>query len=157
MSHDLTKRTDPTKPEWQKSNDAASRLKTELMTDAIGRVLGAESEKTAPGTPRVILGLANHAQAGWRRAKVLQRELFNAASNLELKFAFYGPDDAAGVRRCRITTRWISDPDDMASLIDRAECTCGCFVNIRDVLAQSMKEGRGTTTARGDRRRRCVP
>ena len=31
MSNDLTKRTDPTKPEQQKSNDAASRLKRELM------------------------------------------------------------------------------------------------------------------------------
>jgi len=112
------------------------------MTDAIGRMLGAESEKTAPGTPRVILGLASHAQAGWGRAKVLQRELFNAASNLELKFAFYGPDDAAGVRRCRITTRWITDPDDMADLIDRAECNCGCFVNIRDVLVQAEKEAK---------------
>jgi hypothetical protein len=28
----------------------------------------------------------------------------------------------------------------MAALIDRAECSCGCYVNIRDVLAQATKE-----------------
>ena len=37
-----------------------------------------------------------------------------AGSGLEMKFAFYGADNAAGVRRCRITTRWIADSDDMA-------------------------------------------
>jgi hypothetical protein len=57
-----------------------------------------------------------------------------------MKFAFYGPDDAAGVRGCRITTRWITDPDDMAGVMGRAECNCGCYVNIRDVLAQAVKE-----------------
>jgi hypothetical protein len=58
-----------------------------------------------------------------------------------MKFAFYGPDDKAGVRPCRITTRWISDPADMASTIDKAECDCGCYVYIRSVLAQAVKEG----------------
>ena len=57
-----------------------------------------------------------------------------------MKFAFYGADNAAGVRRCRITTRWITDSDDMAGVMDRAECSCGCYVNIRDVLAQAVKE-----------------
>jgi hypothetical protein len=102
-----------------------------------------DGEKTVPGTPRVILALANHAHtAGWDRAKVLQRAMFKAAagSDLEMKFAFYGRDNAAGVRRCRITTRWITDPDDMAGVMDRAECSCGCYVNIRDVLAQAVKE-----------------
>ena len=69
-------------------------------------------------------------------------QMFEAAagSGLEMKFAFYGADNAAGVRRCRITTRWITDPDDMAGVMDRAECSCGCYVNIRDVLAQAVKE-----------------
>jgi hypothetical protein len=105
-------------------------------------MFGEEVEKTVPGTPRVILALANHAQtAGWDRAKELQRAMFKAAgSGLEMKFAFYGADNAAGVRHCRITTRWISNPDDMAVVMDRAECSCGCYVNIRDVLAQAVKE-----------------
>ena len=146
MSNDLTKRTDPTKPERQKSNDAASRLKRELMADALDRLFGADESIDAPDKskpPRVILALANHGHSpGWDRAKILQRQMFDAAagSGLQMKFAFYGPDDAAGVRRCRITTRWITDPDDMAGVMDRAECSCGCYVNIRDVLAQAVKE-----------------
>ena len=141
MANDLTKRAGPTAP--KQAEDAASRLKSDLMRDALGRMFGEDGEKTVPGTPRVILALANHAQtAGWDRAKVLQREMFQAAagSGLEMKFAFYGADNAAGVRRCRITTRWITDPDDMAGVMDRAECNCGCYVNIRDVLAQAVKE-----------------
>ncbi|MFZ0853918.1 MAG: hypothetical protein WAO08_32555 [Hyphomicrobiaceae bacterium] len=146
MSNDLTKRTDPTKPERQKSNDAATRLKRELMADALDRLFGADESIDAPDKnkpPRVILALANHGHSpGWDRAKVLQRQMFDAAagSDLEMKFAFYGPDDAAGVRRCRITTRWITDAEDMAGVMDRAECNCGCYVNIRDVLAQAVKE-----------------
>jgi hypothetical protein len=45
-----------------------------------------------------------------------------------------------GVRRCRITTQWITDPDTMAGLMDRSQCSCGCFVNIRSVLQQAVKE-----------------
>ena len=114
------------------------------MQDALGRVCGEDGEKQAvQGNPRVIFALANHAHSGgWDRAKVLQREMFQAAagSGLAMKFAFYGPDDAVGVRRCRITTRWITDAEDMAGVMDRAECNCGCYVNIRDVLAQAVKE-----------------
>src|SRR5262245_24357191 len=144
MSNDLTKRndlTEPTKPERQKSNDAGSRLKRELMADAVNRLFGHDESIDAPDQskpPRVILALANHAPAaGWNGAKALQGGIFETAagSGLEMKFAFYGPDNAAGVRRCRITTRWITDPDDMAGVMDRAECSCGCYVNIRDVLA----------------------
>jgi hypothetical protein len=57
-----------------------------------------------------------------------------------MKFAFYGEDDSAGVRPCRITTRWITSPGDMAGTIDRAECECGCYIHIRSVLAQAAKE-----------------
>jgi hypothetical protein len=144
MSKDLTKRASPTKPERQQATDAASRLKQTLMSDALGRMFGEDGEKLdLTGTPRAILALANHGGSpAWDRAKVLQRQLFAAASGngLEMKFAFYGEDDADRVRRCRITARWINDPDDMAAVIDRAECSCGCYVNIRDVLAQATRE-----------------
>ncbi len=144
MSNDLIKRTDLAAPKQERAEDAASRLKAELMQDALGRLFGEDGEKqVAPGHPRVILALANHAHtAGWHRAKALQREIFETAvgTSLEMKFAFYGPDDAAGVRRCRITTRWITNADEMSGLIDRAECNCGCYVHIRDVLAQAVTE-----------------
>ena len=147
MAKDLTRQTDTIAS--KKAEDTASRLKSALMEDALGRMLGEEPKTMTPGAPRVILGLANHGRAaGWDRAKDLQRGLFQATTGLEMKFAFYGTDDAAGVRRCRITTRWIADTADMAAVIDRAECTCGCFVNIRDLLAQAVKESRTGRYAR---------
>jgi hypothetical protein len=122
MSNDLIKRTDQTV--LKQTEDAPSRLKRELMKDAMGRMFGEDGEKPGvAGAPRVILALANHGGSpGWDRAKVFQRQTFAAAagSGLEMKFAYYGPDDAAGVRRCRITKRWMTDPDDMAAIMDRA-------------------------------------
>ena len=144
MGNDLTKRTDTTPAERQRPTDAASRLKQELMSDALGRMFGEDDEKPGvAGTSRVVLALAHHGcSPGWDRAKLLQGQMFTAAggSGLEMKFAYYGPDNAAGVRRCRITKRWITDPTDMANLMDRVECSCGCYVNIRDVLAQAASE-----------------
>jgi hypothetical protein len=124
--------------------DTASRLKGELMTDALERMFGDEkTEKPiASGNPRVLLGLANYGRSpGWDRAKVLQRQMFAAAgSGLEMKFAFYGEDDKQGVRHCRVTSDWHNNPDDMAAVMGRAECSCGCYVNIRSVLQQAVKE-----------------
>ena len=126
------------------TQDAASRLKHDLMADALRRMSGKDDGKSvAPGNPRVLLALANHGRSpGWERARVLQRQMFEAAAggNLEMKFAFYGKDDDKGVRRGQITKRWITDPDDMASTMDRAECDCGCYVHIRSVLQQAVKE-----------------
>ena len=143
MSNDVAKTTKGPAPAAP-AQDAASRLKRDLMQDAFGRMFGEAGEKPiVPGTPRVLLALANHGRSpGWNYAKVLQRQMFDASvgSGLEMKFAFFGPDNAAGVRRFRITTRWISDPDDMAGLMDRAECNCGCYVRIRSVLEQAVKE-----------------
>jgi hypothetical protein len=143
MSNDITKTkkgVDPAAP----AQDAASRLKRDLMADALGRMFGKDDGKSiAPSNPRVLLALANHGRSpGWERAKTLQRQMFEAAagSGLEMKFAFYAEDDDKGARRCRITRRWIANPDDMASTMDRAECSCGCYVNIRSVLQQAVKE-----------------
>jgi hypothetical protein len=142
MSNEIvktTKHADPAAP----TQDSTSRLKRDLMADVLGRILGKDGEKpVAPGNPRVLLALANHGRSpGWERAKTLQRQMFEAAaSGLEMKFAFYAEDDDKGVRRCRITTRWIANPDDMAALMDRAECNCGCYVNIRSMLQQAVKE-----------------
>ena len=61
MANDLTKRAGPTAP--KQAEDAASRLKSDLMRDALGRMFGEDGEKTVPGTPRVILALANHAHS----------------------------------------------------------------------------------------------
>ena len=129
----------PKRPE-----DAASRLKGDLMEDALNRMLGkADSKKqSAPGMPHVILALASFARGGWDRAKQLQRRMFEAAGGdgLKLKFAFYGPDDATSTRRCQITENWFTDAAAMADAIDRAECNCGCYLHIRSVLKQAVTE-----------------
>jgi hypothetical protein len=125
------------------TQDAASRLKHGLMADALERMLGKETAKPiAPGIPRVLLTLANHADSpGWDRAKILQGQMFDVAGGgLEMKFAFYAEDDDEGVRRFKITTDWISDSDKMAATMGRAECSCGCYVYIRSVLQQAVKE-----------------
>jgi hypothetical protein len=129
---------------WITTNPA-SRLKGELMTDAVNRLLGKDEASAAPDNkpPRVLLALANHGHSsGWDHAKTLQRQIFDASvgGSLQMKFAFFGPDNDAGVRRFRITKRWIGDSDEMAGLIDRAECNCGCYVHICSVLGQAVKE-----------------
>src|SRR5215472_18822482 len=114
------------------------------MEDAVAGVLGTEDKKTVPGTPRVIFAVANFARSSWDRAKVLQREMFKAAAGggLEMKFAFYAPERANGKRPCRISTCWITDPDDMAAFIDERECCCGCYLDVSTVLAQAEKEAK---------------
>jgi hypothetical protein len=127
------------------TQDAASRLKRDLMADALTRLSGKDTEKPiAPGNPRVLLALANHARSpGWERAKVLEQQMYEVAGGgLEMKFACYGKDNAEGVRRFRITKRWINNPDEMADIIGRAECDCGCYVHIRNVLEEAVKENR---------------
>jgi hypothetical protein len=148
MSKDLTKQPGSITPKQQKpvATDPASRLKRSLMEDALGRMFGKDAEKpVAPGTPRVMLTCANHEHSpGWEYAKALQRQLFDAAVGvgLQMKFAFFGPDNAAGVRRFKITTHWIGNPDEMAGLMDRAACTCGCYVLVRSALEQAVKQNK---------------
>jgi hypothetical protein len=50
--------------------------------------------------------------------------------------------DCAGDMIAECKARWISNPGDMAGTIDRAECSCGCFVNIRSVLAQAVRKAK---------------
>jgi hypothetical protein len=59
-----------------------------------------------------------------------------------MKFACWGPDNAKGVRKLRVTKRWVTDPDDMAGLMGRAECDCGCYVLISSALEQVLEENR---------------
>jgi hypothetical protein len=143
MSNKVTKVITPAAPAKQ-PEDSGSRLKNNLMEDMLARMLGkADSEQPAAGVPRVILALANHVRSGWDRAQQLQRRMFEAAGagGLEMKFAFYGPDDATLTRRCRITKDWHTDADSMGGVIGRAECNCGCYLNVRAALAQAVKEG----------------
>jgi hypothetical protein len=124
------------------AKDASSRLKRDLMQDAFSRMFGDAKPPEQTGVPRVLFAVAHHSRRpGWQRAKEFAREIFSKAiGGLEMKFAFYGPDNEEGVRRCRIATRWVTDADAIAALMDRVECSCGCYVNIRSVLEEAVKQ-----------------
>ena len=91
---------------------------------------------------RVILALAAEADDEfiWDRLKDIQVEMF-AAGPVQIKFAYFGREGALQTRPC-ITTRWITDADDMREIMDRgrAGCVCGCFVDVADILAQALEE-----------------
>jgi hypothetical protein len=142
---DLTKRSDrPTAPVQQ---DAANRLKRAMLEEMFGE----DKPPSAPDTSqpaRVLLAINHHAgrgyhDAGWTYAVALQRQMFETAGdNLEMKFAFWGGDNSAGIRRYRITTNWITSPDDMASIMGRSSCDCGCYVYIENCLRNAVEQNR---------------
>jgi hypothetical protein len=113
----------------------------------VRRMLGNDGPKLAElaagQRPRVILVSANDVPATLDRAKAFQREMFEAVGgNLEMKFAHYGPDNAEGVRRAKMTTTWVSDADAMGDYMGKVHCECGCYVSIRLMLAAAVNENK---------------
>jgi hypothetical protein len=94
--------------------------------------------------PRVIIALATErpTDAIWNRIKMLQHEIF--AAPVAVQFAFYGAEEAGQTRRPCVSTRWIEDVDDWASIIShaRAACRCGCFMRTDDFLGHILREAR---------------
>jgi len=148
MSNDVTKTPKAPAPAAP-AQDAGSRLKRGLMQDALGRMFGKETEKPpTPGVPRTLIAVANHESSpGWSYAKGLVQRMFDAAGvgGLLMKFACWGPDNAGGVRRLRVTKDWTGDPGRMTGLMDRSSCDCGCYIYIRSVLAQAAEENTDRT------------
>jgi hypothetical protein len=141
VSNDLTKRNDLTKntDDGDEQLDAASRLKRELMAAMF------EDSDPQPvegyGEPRVVLVLANYQKSTVRdQLQALQTEMFREVENLQMKFGYYGREEAEGVRKCLFTKSWVSDPDEMTRLIGKTECVCGCYVHVSTALAQVLKE-----------------
>jgi hypothetical protein len=71
---------------------------------------------------------------------MLQSEMF-VAGPVAIKFGYYGEEGKLPARPF-ITTRWVTDADDLAELMDRARarCVCGCFVEVGDILKQALRE-----------------
>src|SRR5262245_61594496 len=98
MSNDLTKRAGPTAP--KQAEDAASRLKSDLMQDALGCMCGEYGEKQAvPGNPRVIFAHGWQAHSGgWDRASSATRSMTTRKVLTKRRSA---PTNCAGQgRRC---------------------------------------------------------
>jgi hypothetical protein len=91
---------------------------------------------------RVILAVADEADDGfvWDQLKNLQAGMFGAGP-VSIKFAYFGREGGRPSRPY-IATRWVTGPDDMAELMDkaRANCVCGCYVEIGDILAAAIRE-----------------
>jgi len=94
---------------------------------------------------RVILALATEAVEAndliWRRLKVVQDEMFSGG-DLAVRFAYFGAEGAGATRRPYVATRWATDADDLAALMNhaRSNCVCGCFVQVGDILEQALKD-----------------
>jgi hypothetical protein len=91
---------------------------------------------------RVIFALAAEAEDDfiWNRLGGIQADMF-AAGPVSIKFAYFGREGALAGRPF-ISTRWVTDADDMHALMDhaRTRCVCGCYVNIDDILGEALKE-----------------
>jgi hypothetical protein len=81
----------------------------------------------------------------WGAVERVQRDMF-ALGPVAIKLAYFGAEDA-GRMRPFISTRWSTDPQDMADLIDHArdQCVCGCFVDIASVIEAAIAENKQET------------
>ena len=97
--------------------------------------------------PRMIIAVAGETDDDiiWGAVERVQREMY-ALGPVAIKLAYFGAEDA-GRRRPFISTRWSTDPHDMADLIDHArdQCVCGCFVDISSVIEAAIAENRQET------------
>lgn len=93
--------------------------------------------------PRVILAVANELDHDfvWDQLKTLQADMFGAGP-VAVKFAYLGREGVGMATRPYVSTRWVSDPDDMVHLMShaRANCICGCFALVSDIFAEALKE-----------------
>jgi hypothetical protein len=92
---------------------------------------------------RVIVAVAVEAddEFVWSQLKILPK-LF-AAGPVAIRVGFFGAEGARPARPF-IASRWTTDADDLADLLDKARtrCACGCFVRIGDILEQALQETR---------------
>ena len=90
---------------------------------------------------RVIVAVAAEAEDEfiWSRLKMLP-ELF-AAGPVAIRVGFFGAEGARSSRPFMVS-RWTTDADDLADLLEKARtrCVCGCFVQVGDILEQALRE-----------------
>jgi hypothetical protein len=93
---------------------------------------------------RVIVANACENRDGliWTRLEAIVPELF-AAGPVAIKLCYYAAEDDHRIRPM-MSTRWSTDPDDLAELIahGRRNCFCGCYLNIANILAAAVEESK---------------
>jgi hypothetical protein len=99
---------------------------------------------TADTNARVILAVAAQVDDDfiWDRLDEMQTQMF-AAGPVAIKLAYFGRE-VVPPNRPFVATRWATDSDDLADLLDkaRAHCACGCYVQIGDLFAAALEETR---------------
>ena len=75
----------------------------------------------------------------WSRLKMLP-ELF-AAGPVAIRVGFFGAEGARSSRPFMVS-RWTTDADDLADLLEKARtrCICGCYVRVSSILEQALRE-----------------
>ena len=75
----------------------------------------------------------------WSRLKMLP-ELF-AAGPVAIRVGFFGAEGARSSRPFMVS-RWTTDADGLADLLEkaRARCICGCYVRVSSILEQALRE-----------------
>src|SRR5262245_17170823 len=95
--------------------------------------------------PRMILALAAEAEDEfiWNTVRTIQTEMF-AAGPVAIKLAYFGREGALQTTRPFVATRWVTNTDEMADIVRaaRANCVCGCFVEVGDILERALRETR---------------
>ena len=93
--------------------------------------------------PRIILALAPEQDHRfiWEHVRTIQAEMF-AAGPVQIKFAYFGQEGALMTARPYVATEWVMNTDDMNYIMDegRANCVCGCYVPIGDILEHALQE-----------------
>ena len=67
-------------------------------------------------------------------------ELF-AAGPVAIRVGFFGAEGARSSRPFMVS-RWTTDADDLADLLEKARtrCICGCYVKVSSILEQALRE-----------------
>jgi hypothetical protein len=90
---------------------------------------------------RVIVAIAAEADDEfiWSQLKMLP-ELF-AAGPVAIRVGFFGAEGARSSRPFMVS-RWTTDADELADLLEKARirCICGCFVQVGAILEQALRE-----------------
>ena len=132
-------------PTWTTRSGQGRSLPLILGHEFSGTVAAVAPGVTVPPKGEVVYGLNDWFRDGaqaeycvaladeveddfiWKRLEDLQANMFEAGP-VAIKFAYFGREAAQAVRPL-MSTRWVTDSDDLRALMDhaRAACVCGCY------------------------------
>jgi len=92
---------------------------------------------------RIILAITAEADDKfiWSELENLQAQMFTIGP-VSIKLAYFGAEGPQQNVRPYVATHWVDNPDDLRDLIERAraQCVCGCYVPVGDILNHALQE-----------------